>query len=85
MYFRSAQRLDPAPFEWSRVATVIAVVICCLPISFLPFSSVAVEVAVKLATFSIALAALWPLGVIGPMEREFLRGLVSGPRRPPKS
>jgi O-antigen/teichoic acid export membrane protein len=78
LYFRTAQRLQPAPFEPRRVAAVVAVVVVCMPVAFVSFPSTAVAFAVKLATFAVAVGALWPLGVIGPMEREFLRGLVRG-------
>jgi O-antigen/teichoic acid export membrane protein len=82
LYFRTAQRLDPAQFEWRRVGAAIGVAIVCLPVAFLPIGSLAVAIPVKAATFCLACAALWPLGVIGPMEREFLRGLIG---RAPKA
>ena len=81
LYFRTAQRLDPAPFEPRRVAAVIGVVVVCLPMAFVSYPSSLVAIAAKLATAAVAVAALWPLGVVGPMEREFLRSLLSGPRR----
>jgi O-antigen/teichoic acid export membrane protein len=82
LYFRTAQRLEPAPFEPWRVLTVIVVAVVCMPVALVSFSSASIAVAVKLATIAIALAALWPLGVIGPMERDFLRSLIRGPRPP---
>ncbi len=75
LYFRTSQRLDPAPFEVARVAAVIAVAVVCMPVAFVHVSPAPLEVALKLATFAVAVAALWPLGVIGPMERDFLRAL----------
>ena len=83
LYFRTSQRLDPAPFEARRVAAVIGVVVVCVPVAFVDFPSTGAAIAGKVATLAVATALLWPLGVIGPMEREFLRALVVGRTPPP--
>ena len=68
LYFRTSQRLDPAPFEARRVAAVIGVVVVCAPVAFVDFPSTGAAIAGKVATLAVATALLWPLGVIGPME-----------------
>ena len=85
LYFRTSQRLQPAPFEWRRVASVILVVIACLPVALVDLSSTLATLGVKFATLGVALGALWLLQVIGPMEREFVRSLVRGVQPPPET
>jgi O-antigen/teichoic acid export membrane protein len=82
LYFRDAQRLDRAPFEVRRTLSVLLVVGLALPFGFLPYGSEPVAVATKLAAFTAAVTLLWPLGVIGPMERDFLRQGLRRRRRP---
>jgi O-antigen/teichoic acid export membrane protein len=76
LYFRTSQRLDPAPFDFRRVITIVVVTSVAACVAFLPIEPEGVAAAAMVATFAVAVAALWPLGVIGPMEREFLRSLL---------
>jgi O-antigen/teichoic acid export membrane protein len=75
LQYRRAQQLDPAPFELRRV--LLAIAICAIP---LPLGAVldpgpASEL-VKLAAIALAIAALVVTGVLGEMERDWVRGLV---------
>ena len=77
LQYRGAQRFDRAPFEPLRV--VLALLICAapLPLGALLEPSFATLV-IKLAALVLTLALLFVTGVLGPLERAWLRELVRG-------
>ncbi len=80
LQYRGAQKFDRAPFEPTRV--VLALLICAapLPLGALLEPSPATLV-IKLAALVVTLVLLFVTGVLGPMERAWLRELARG-RRP---
>lgn len=80
LQYRRAQELDRAPFELRRV--VLAIAICAIP---LPLGVVLdpgpLTELLKLAAIALAIVALLATGVLGEMERDWVRGLAHRPRR----
>jgi O-antigen/teichoic acid export membrane protein len=80
LQYRGAQRYDRAPFEVGRV--LLALVICAAP---LPLGAVLdpgpLTVLLKLAALAATLALLFATGVLGPLERAWLRELARSRRR----
>jgi O-antigen/teichoic acid export membrane protein len=79
LQYRGAQRVDPAPFEPVRV--VLALVICALPLPLGAFLDPGIAaVLIKLAAVLAAFTALFATGVLGPIERAWLREVTIGRR-----
>jgi O-antigen/teichoic acid export membrane protein len=79
LQYRGAQRADPAPFEPLRV--VLALVICAAPLPLGAFLEPGILTAlVKLAALAVAIVAFFATGVLGPLERAWLRELAGGRR-----
>ncbi len=79
LQYRGAQRFDRAPFELRRV--VLALLICAAP---LPLGALLdpgpLTLLLKLAALVAALALLFVTGVLGPLERAWLREVARGRR-----
>ncbi|MDX6630143.1 MAG: hypothetical protein QOH00_2389 [Gaiellales bacterium] len=80
LQYRRAQQLDPAPFEPARVLLAIALCAAPLPLGVW-LDPGPVTVLIKLAAIVLAIAALFATGVLGEMERDWVRGLARRPRR----
>jgi O-antigen/teichoic acid export membrane protein len=77
LQYRGAQRYDRAPFELRRV--LLALLICAAP---LPLGALLdpgpLTLLVKFAALAVTVALLFATGVLGPLERAWLRELRSG-------
>jgi O-antigen/teichoic acid export membrane protein len=79
LQYRGGQRFDRAPFEPRRV--LLALLICALPLPLGAWLDPGpLATLVKLAALALAIAALFVTGVLGPLERAWLRELTRGRR-----
>jgi O-antigen/teichoic acid export membrane protein len=79
LQYRAAQRLDRAPFEPARVLLALLICAAPLPLGVLLEPGPA-TVLVKVAAIAATLALLFATGVLGPLERAWLRELARGRR-----
>ena len=82
LQYRRAQQVDHAPFDARRV--VLALVVCAapLPLGVILDPSLA-TFAAKVAAIVVAIAALFVVGVLGPLERAWVRELTGRAEPPP--
>jgi O-antigen/teichoic acid export membrane protein len=77
LQYRGGQRFDRAPFEPRRV--LLALLICAAP---LPLGALLdpgpLTTLIKLVAIALTLAALFVAGVLGPLERAWVRELAGG-------